>query len=201
MNDSFPSRLMGGVCSSALLFLAGCHAWRYDATVQGLAFRQVRIEENGLVIGQLKEDTIIRGRPCKRGWVHLQADGVPVGFTAFRAINLGRFQIPADTWVFQSADGTVQVCAFPKDTEIQGHCCRGSGGPKGVQTAFYSSGALKQFFLCRDTTVDGIPCQAGSLNESVALHENGRLKACALGEAIVRDGRRCGCGGRPTSSA
>jgi len=172
----------------ATLFLAGCSDWKYDVTVQGVAFSKVKIEDNGLVIGQLKEDTIIGGRPCKQGWVHLRADGVPVGFTAFRAIPLGRLTIPADTWVFQNAEGVVTVCAFPRDTEVQGHLCRGSGGPEGVQASFYPSGSLKEYFLRHDARIQGIPCQGGLIRQAIKLHENGRLKECVLSEELVCEG-------------
>ena len=173
---------------TAALFLAGCFDWQHDVTVQGVAFSKVRMEDSGLVIGLLKEDTLIGGRPCKRGWVHLRPNGVPVGFTASREIDVGRFKIPTDTWVFQNQDGVVTVCAFPGDTEVQGHLCRGSGGPKGVQAAFYADGALKQFFLRHATRIENIPCRAGIFGESIELHENGRLKACVLSDDFMRDG-------------
>ncbi len=173
---------------AASLFLAGCFDWKHDVTVQGVAFSKVRIEDNGLVIGQLKEDTLIGGRPCKQGWVHLRPNSVPVGFTSSREINLGRFTIPADTWVFQDENGVVTVCAFPRDTEVQGHLCRGSGGSTGVQAAFFPSGSLKEYFLRHDTRIQGIPCRGGLVNQSIKLHENGRLKECVLSEELVRDG-------------
>jgi hypothetical protein len=101
---------------------------------------------------------------------------------------MARFKIPSDTWVIQSEFGVVMVCAFPRDTVVQGHLCSGSGGPKGVQAAFYPDGALKQYFLRHDTRIDGVQCKAGSYDESIELHENGRLKACVLSEDLVRDG-------------
>ena len=175
---------------AAALFLAGCFNWQYDVTVKGVAFSQVRVEGDGLVIGQIKEDTLIGGRPCKQGWVHLRGNGVPVGFTASREIDLGRFKIPAETWVSQNKDGVVTVCAFPRDTEVQGHLCRGGwGGSEGVQAAFYPDGALKQYFLRHDTRIRDIPCRAGLFNESIELYENGQLKACVLSEELTHDGR------------
>jgi hypothetical protein len=181
---------------AAALLLAGCFDWQHDVTVQGIAFSRVRVEDSGLVIGLLKADTIIGGRPCKQGWVHLRPNGVPVGFTAAREIDLGRFKIPAETWVFQNEAGVVTVCSFPRDTEVQGHWCRGSGGPTGVQAAFYPDGALKEFFLPHDTRIQDVPCKAGYFNEAIWLHENGRLKACVLSEDLVRDGRTYSKGAR-----
>ncbi len=173
---------------AAALLVAGCSDWQYDVTVQGVAFSTVKIDGNGLVIGQLKEDTLIGGRPCKQGWVHLRPNGVPVGFTTSREIDLGRFTIPTDTWVFQNEAGVVTVCAFPRDTEVQGHRCQGSGGPEGVQTAFYPNGSLKEYFLRHDAQIEGIPCKGGLIRQSIKLHENGRLKECVLSEELVRDG-------------
>lgn len=170
------------------LALCGCFQWQYNLTEGGVSFSKARIEGNGLLIGMLREDTLIGGRPCKKGWVHLLPSGIPVGFTASRDIDLGRFTIPADTWVFQNKDGVVAVCAFPRDTEVQGHLCRGTGGPEGAQASFYPDGALKQFFLRRNTRIQGIPCQAGVFNQSIMLHENGRLKCCVVSEDLVRDG-------------
>jgi hypothetical protein len=195
--NTMKSSWLGLVWIQAVALLpAGCFDWKYDISEQGVAFSKVRYEANGLIIGTLKEDTVIGGRPCKQGWVHLRTNGVPVGFTASREIDLGRFTIPADTWVFQDQNGVVTVCAFPRDTEVQGHLCRGSGGPKGVQSAFYPSGALKQYFLRHDTLIQGIPCRGGLFNESIELYENGGLKGCALSEDLVRDGRRYAKGTR-----
>ena len=173
---------------AAFLF-AGCSEWQRDVTVRGVAFSKMKINQRGFIIGVLKEDTMIAGRPCQRGWVHIHSNGVPAGFTSAKPITAARFTIPAETWVFQNSDATVTVCAFPRDTTVQGHLCRGSGGPKGVQAAFYPSGALKQYFLRHDTKIQEIPCKAGVLGQSIELHENGRLKACVLSESLTRDGR------------
>jgi hypothetical protein len=173
----------------AVLLFAGCFEWQRDVTIKGVAFSKVRIDQGGLIIGVLKKDAVIDGRPCQQGWVHVHSNGVPAAFTAAKPIELSRFTIPAQTWVFQNPNSIVTVCAFPSDTQVQGHLCRGSGGPTGVQAAFYPSGALKQYFLRRDTKILDIPCAAGVLNQSIELHENGHLKACVLSENLTRDGR------------
>ena len=176
------------LCVAALLVM-GCSDWQYNVTVKGVTFRKVKMEESGLVIGLLNEDTMIGGRACERGWVHIHSNGVPAAFTAAKPIELARFTIPAESWVFQNPEGIVTVCAFPRDTEIQGHSCRASGGPTGVQAAFYPSGALKQYFLRNDTRIQDIPCKAGVFGQSIELYESGRLKACVLSESLTRDGR------------
>ena len=189
MKNSRPNWLALLLLQAVLVVPAGCFQWQYDVTVMGVAFSKVRVED-GIVIGQLRQDTLIGGRPCEKGWVHLASNGVPVGFTAFREIDLGRFRIPAETWVMQNRGGVVTVCSFPSDTEVQGHLCRGGwGGSEGTQAAFYPDGALEEYFLRLDTRIQGVPCKAGILGEAIGLHENGRLKSCVLSEDFVRDGR------------
>jgi hypothetical protein len=129
------------------LLLAGdCFGWQHDVTLRGGAFAKVRTAANGLLIGRIEADSIVHDRPCQKGWLHLHPNGVASAFTAAREIRLARAAIPAGTWVRQNPDGVVTVCAFLQDTEVQGHRCRGTGGPKGVQVSFYPDGALKQFF-------------------------------------------------------
>jgi hypothetical protein len=186
---------------ASLLTPAGCAEWQRDITLHGVEFQQARTEPGGLVIGRLKTDTRIGGRPCAKGWLHLHPNGVPAGFTAARAIDLPRLQIPAGTWVKQNEAGVVTVCAFPRDLTVQGHDCRGTGGPTGVQAAFYPDGALKQFYPPRATRIDGVPCDRGLLRGSIELHANGRLKSALLSEDLARDGRTYPKGTRVTLDA
>jgi hypothetical protein len=180
------------------LFIVGCMGWQENVTVQGVAFSRAKVQSDGMVIGELKEDTVIDGRPCKRGWVHLQANGVPVGFTAGQEIDLGRFKIPENTWVIQSDEGVVKVCAFPSDTMVQGQTCSGGGllgGSEGIQTSFYPDGALKEYFLPVDTVIQNVPCKA-TVMAPVELYEDGHLEACTIGSKVVQDGRAYEAGAR-----
>ncbi len=87
--------------------------------------------------------------------------------------------------------------------EVQGHHCRGTGGPKGVQVAFHPGGALKQYFPVRPMRIDGVPCDMGLVRGWIELHEDGRLKSCRLAEDFARDGEtfRKGAGCDRTESA
>src|SRR5687767_6491482 len=122
--------------------LIGCSDWQYDVSIEGLAFSQVKVDRDGFTIGLLARETAIGDRPCKRGWVHIHPNGVIAAFTAAQPVPFGKMTIPSDTWIRQDERGIITLCAFPRATEVQGHWCRGTGGPKGVQTAFYPSGAL-----------------------------------------------------------
>lgn len=184
----------------ATLLPANVHPadWQRDVTRHGVIFTKVRTTADGLHIGHIDTETVIGGRACRPGWLHLHPDGTPAAFTAAHNIVLPRFTIPAGTWVQQDPSGIITVCSFPRDIIVQGHLCRGTGGAKGVQTAFFPSGALKQFFPARPTIIDEVPCGPGLTRGWVELHENGRLKSCLLGENWSNRGRQLRKGTRIT---
>jgi len=96
--------------------------------------------------------------------------------------------MPAGTWVFPDKKGNPGVCIFPRDVEVQGHLCRGSGtGKEGFMTAFYASGKLHWFYSRDPVVVDGVTCK-DSLFEAVYLHPDGRLQQCKLDKAVTIEG-------------
>lgn len=196
MKTRFP---LSAFAFTGLLLATGLAAgWQRDVTLHGVLFTKVRTDDAGLHIGHIDTETIVGGRACQPGWLHLHPDGTPAAFTAAHDIVLSRVTIPAGTWVRQNPEGVITVCAFPADTPVQGHLCRGTGGPKGVQTAFYPDGALKQFFPARPAPIDGVPCGTGLVRGWIELHANGRLKSCVLGETWVHAGRKLRKGTRLT---
>lgn len=175
--------------SALLAFLAtGCAEWHRDVTVHGVTFKRVKIERGALAIGEIGADTVIMGRPCKQGWVHVFPNGMPAAFATPDVFALPRVIVPANTWVRQNEQGAIVSCAFPRDTEVQGHWCRGTGGSKGVTTAFYADGALRLFFPPHPTRIDGVPCRPGVLGGWIELYETGRLKSVLLDADWERDG-------------
>jgi hypothetical protein len=179
------------VLAACLCFstLTGCLDWQQNVELHGVKFQTARVQDNGYVIGSIAADATVGGRPCRAGWLHLHPNGTPAAFTASQDIALPRFTIPAGTWVFQNSGGIVTVCAFPRDTEIQGQLCSGNGGPEGVQAAFYPDGALKQFFAPRPVLINGIPCGANVFQPGIQLYENGRLQSATLSDDITLNGR------------
>ena len=187
--------------AASLFLTAGFAADKQrDVTLHGVMFTKVRTGADGIHIGDIDTETVVGGRACRAGWLHLHPDGTPAAFTAAQDIVLPRVTIPAGTWVNQNPEGIVTTCAFPADTLVQGHLCRGTGGPKGAQTAFYPDGALRQFFLAKPATIDGVPCDTSLSRGSVELYENGRLKSGRLGQDLERDGRKLRKGTRITLS-
>lgn len=185
-------------CTVLLHGAAFAAAWQRDVTLHGVVFTKVRTGADGFHIGQIDTETIVGGRACRPGWLHLHPDGTPAAFTAAHDIVLPLLTIPAGTWVKQDTSGIITTCAFPADTTVQGRVCRGTGGPKGVQTAFHPDGALRQFFPVKPVVIDGVPCGTGLVRGWIELHENGRLKSCVLGEAWIHAGRKLRKGTRVT---
>ena len=177
------------VLVAASLALGSCSKWQHGVAVNGTVFSQVKIDDHGFTIGLLTRETVIGDRLCKQGWVHMHPNGVVAAFTASEPVPFGKFMIQSDTWVKQDERGIVTICAFPRATDVQGHWCRGTGGPKGVQTAFYPGGTLKQYYPVCDVLIDGMPCRAGAFNGWIELHENGRLKSALLDADLEREGQ------------
>lgn len=160
--------------------LALAATWQRNVTLHGVMFTKVRTADDGIHIGEIDTETVVGGRACAPGWLHLHPDGTPAAFTAAHEIVLPRVTIPAGTWIMQDASGTITTCAFPADTLVQGHLCRGTGGPKGTQVSFHADGSLRQFFPAKPTVIDGVPCATGSVRGAIELYADGRLKSCLL---------------------
>ncbi|MFI5336895.1 MAG: hypothetical protein ACHQ5A_08930 [Opitutales bacterium] len=176
---------------ASLAWLAGCSDWRFNVVENGVTYARIRVVRDGFRIGELAQDATIGGRACRKGWVHLHANGVPAGFTAAQPFPLGPNTVPAGTWVFQNEAGVVTVCSFPRDIVIQGYPLRCSGGPKGVQTAFYPNGALRQFYPQGRVLVGTIPCRARPFEPGIMLYENGRLRSAVLAADWEIEGKSC----------
>jgi hypothetical protein len=90
-------------------------------------------------------------------------------------------------------DGTFDWCFLQRDTEIQGHLCRGQG--HGFMTEFHPNGQLKTAWLGRDEVIDGIPCAKFRFLSSLFgggdrthFHDDGRLAFCTLSEDFEIEG-------------
>jgi hypothetical protein len=175
-----------------LLALYGCKerytAWEKDKTVNSIEFSKVRfglIETDTVtIIGFLKQPTVINGYPCSADWLHMEKDGKLLLFKLAEAKEIHQVAFPKDTWV-QFNDGNL-VVVFPADTVIQGFFCRGGGGVKGVQTAFYKNGNLKSFYSNKNLVIDGVNCISNPMNP-IGLHDDGSLRYCTLAEPLEHD--------------
>ena len=177
-------------CIKAILILGllagttGCSPWQVgaetDVVKNGIRFQSFRELDDGSKLGTLVEDTVIDGWPCEKGFVAFHPDWRLDELQLSRDYERNGVFMPAGTWVFPDARGNPGTCMFPRDMEIQGYICRGSGmGKAGFMTRFYSTGRLRLCWPREPVQVDGFVCK-DSLFTGISLHNNGRLQECIL---------------------
>ena len=101
--------------------------------------------------------------------------------------------LPEGTIVFFTDKGVMERCFLPKDTEIQGHRCKGD--KDNWETGFYPNGNLKLAWLACEETIQGVPCAAStgksffSHGAGTYFHEDGSLASCELASNTTIEGR------------
>lgn len=140
----------------------------------------------------LTEPVDIQGVSCQ-GHVEYYSNGRLKTCTLAREDTLSGQPLAEGTVVTFTADGVLDWCFLQKDTEIQGHLCKGQG--HGWMTCFYPNGKLKLAWLGRDQVIQGIPCAEYSFwadafggGAGTYFHENGNLKRCRLANDVTVDG-------------
>lgn len=112
------------------------------------------------------------------------------------------------------ADGTLRRARLLEPMELDGICCTGwvwfhpNGRvasadlardrafacglvPAESRVFFDERGALTGAFLCRDTTLGGVPCKGGAFKSHTAFHPDGRVKATFLRRNLELEGVPC----------
>ncbi|MBN1905201.1 MAG: hypothetical protein JW927_08910 [Deltaproteobacteria bacterium] len=181
MKKEIAKLLASGIIILIIIF-SGCKNWEHNVERNGIHFKKISQSDAGTIIGYMTEDHDIDGFPCEKGWIHFREDTQLQLFQLSKDFMYKGTLLPAHTWfLFPYRDVTGYICAFPYDYKVQGYICEGSGGPKGVNTAFYDSGKLRSFYPAEEIAIDGVPCKA-TLFVNINLHENGNLKSCKLAE-------------------
>jgi len=109
--------------------------------------------------------------------------------------------LPRGTWIQLNPDAMLVGAWLPRDLELQGLPCKGTGY-KGWAVRFHADGHLAMCFLSRDTEIDGVPCLGGSFlrelkgSTGVSLQGNGRLRSCRLSRGATIDGKTYAKGAR-----
>ena len=170
----------------------GCSPWQLgaekDVVKNGIRFDTFRENDDGTKIGILAGDTVIDGWPVNKDFIVFYPDWRLDELQVSRDYERNGVFMPAGTWVFPDKQGNPGVCIFPRDVEVQGHLCRGSGsGKEGFMTAFYASGKLHWFYSRDPVVVDGVSCK-DSLFEAIYLHPDGSLQQCKLDKAVTIEG-------------
>ncbi len=164
-------------------------SWEYDKKVHNIDFTKIRYginkNDTSVIVGFLKNKTVIQGYPCAADWVQFNQDWKLTLFKLDEKTVINNFEFPKNSWIRQNNDRL--VCAFPKDTVIQEYVCRGSGGSKGIQTSIYPNGKLESFFTKDNIKIGEIKCKGGVFN-NIILYDNGLLKECTLSEDQIIKG-------------
>ncbi len=109
--------------------------------------------------------------------------------------------LPAGTRVALDGAGNLDICFLGRDTELEGHLCRGQG--HNYMTGFHPGGRLRLCWLRNPETIGGVPCRRATfLNDAfgpsvgVAFHPDGSLAGCKLDRDFTVQGRELKSGVR-----
>ncbi|MDP4267686.1 MAG: hypothetical protein Q8880_09675 [Bacteroidota bacterium] len=168
----------------------GYTSWEKNKTVRNIEFDKLRYSVKGkdttTIIGYLKHDIEYKQYPCSKGWIHFSKDWKLKLFCLSRDFEINSNCFKKGTWIRYN-DKEDLICVFPEQTLIQGHLCRGGGGPKGITTSFYPNGRLKSFYPPEDIEINNILCKSSCIGP-VYLKEDGSLLECTLSQDVNFNG-------------
>ena len=184
------SRLSAFILLAVLFGTTGCAPWEVGADKNvvrnGIKYEVFRENDDGSTMGNLAEDTVIDGWPCRRGFINFHADSRLDECHLSREYERNGIVMPAGTRVFPDKSGNPGVCLFPHDVNVQGYPCRGNKSG-GFMTAFYANGRLHWFYTRHPVEVNGLSCK-NTLFQAIYLHPDGRLQKCKLDKPVTIDG-------------
>jgi hypothetical protein len=135
------------------------------------------------------------------GGIRCQATKRPIGFHPSGALEscsvaaettISGHRFPTGTWLYLDNAGQLASAWLRRDTELQGHVCKGTGFG-GWSVVFHGNGQLRLCYLAQQQTIQGIPCSKGSFwgeirgSTSVSFHETGSLASCSAARPVVVD--------------
>ncbi len=146
---------------------------------------------------RLGRDTVIAGLGCGptgRAYLVVHPNGVVDECPLSRDSVVEGHALPKGTWIQQTPEALMFAAWLPRDVELQGVLCKGTGY-KGWSVRFHPDGRLASCFLAKDREIDGVPCMGGSFlremrgSTQVSLQANGRLYSCRVAYRVTIDGR------------
>ena len=174
---------------------------RLAVTVLALAAGDILSQEpTPLLRMQLAKDTTISGVRCAptgRARAAIFSSGQLESCPLASDTVISRHRLAAGTWIHLTEDGTLRAVWLNRDTELQGHLCKGTGY-KGWSTEFHRTGTLRLCYPPSETIIDGVPCRGASFwaellgSTQVVFHERGPLRSCSVARDMERDGVRLG---------
>ena len=145
---------------------------------------------------RLETDTTISGVRCAptgRAKAAVFASGRLAACPLASDTVIAQHRFEARTWIYLTDAGALRAVWLNRDTELQGHLCKGTGY-KGWSTEFHHAGTLKLCYPAREMIIDGVPCRGASFwaellgITQVEFHEGGQLRSCSVAREIDRDG-------------
>jgi hypothetical protein len=143
----------------------------------------------------LEKDTVVGG-------IHCQATKRSAGFYSSGTLEtcalaedteLFGHRFTNGTWLRFTDAGGLSSAWLIRDTELQGHICKGTGFG-GWSVDFHRSGQLRLCYLAHEQVIQNVPCRKGSLwgeisgGVHVTFHETGSLESCSAARRFSLDG-------------
>lgn len=162
----------------SMLAISCSHQWIRNTRLNGIEFDKIRYSCNKsdtiAIIGYLRNDTMIQGYPCKKGWIHFTKDMEIKLLCLSKTYDLGETKLPPKSWIINAHHDDYITVVFPKDTLIQGYPVRGGGGVTGIRTRFDKTGVLKSFFPSTSFTQNSTTYKKSLIN-AVQVLPDGNL--------------------------
>lgn len=140
--------------------------------------RSVEYYPNGnLKRCKLTKPTAVKSFTCN-SWIHFFEDGHVNMYRTEVDISTNDYIIPSQSTVFmsQTEPHYIKHIWLSKNTEIQGHKCRGKGK---ISTSFYPNGSIKSMYIDSDRYIQNHPCKGG-LFTNIMFFSDGQLKSYTL---------------------
>lgn len=164
----------------------------------------LQAQEPGGTRIKLAKDTVLGAVHCAptgKAYAVIHPNGIVDECPLARDTVIDGHALPRGTWIQLNPDAMLIHAWLPRDVELQGVPCKGTGY-KGWSVRFHADGHLSLCFLSRDVVLDGVPCLGGSFlrelrgSTHVTLDATGRLRSCRLSRAATIDGKTYAKGAR-----
>ena len=93
---------------------------------------------------------------------------------------------PCQRWVWFHANGTIKQLELAETSVIQDISM-----PKKTTVFLGNDGSLGKCWFSKDVTIQGVPCNGGSMKVTTVFHKNGKILCCFLSKSTDIQGIPC----------
>lgn len=159
-----------------------------DQIIQGISFKKgswVKLEPDGkLVHVQTDDETLIQGIPCKGGsannLIEFHSNGRIERASLAREATIQGISLKGESHIYFNREGKLEKFYSSEATHVDGISCMEG------YVAIHPNGKIKNAFLSKDTTIQGIHFKKGHY---VEFHSNGKILGDSLSEDTFIMGR------------